>query len=123
MAGQERAGAYQRPPHLREEVDLPDLAAELLRTNLQIPNGTAWKINYRERTPGGGVKLIISWTEEIDRRQPFVFVRQLRKARLELLSHLMEGLGEHADLIAAIGQHMFIEIARGDAPRRRGQLA
>jgi hypothetical protein len=67
MAGQERAGAYQRPPHLREEVDLPDLAADLLRTNLQIPTGTAWKINYRERTPGGGVKLIISWTEEIER--------------------------------------------------------
>jgi hypothetical protein len=67
MAGQERAGIYQRPAYLREEVDLPDLAADLLRTNLQIPNGTSWKINYRERTSSGGVKFVISWIEEIER--------------------------------------------------------
>ena len=67
MARQERAGLYQRPPYLREEVDLPDLAADLLRANLQIPVGTSWKISSRERTPGGGVKFTLSWVEELER--------------------------------------------------------
>ncbi len=63
----EQAGVYRRPPYLRPGVDLPDLAADLLRTNLQIPEGVSWKIIQRERTPSGGVRFIMSWVQEVEK--------------------------------------------------------
>ena len=67
MSRLEQAGIYRRPPYLRPEVDLPDLSADLLRTNLQIPEGVSWKIIQRERTPSGGVRFIMSWIEEVEK--------------------------------------------------------
>jgi hypothetical protein len=87
MSRLERSGAYQRPPYLREEVDLPDLAADLLRANLRIPNGVTWKIDSREQTSSGGLKLTISWIEEVERttsRGEVVKLLQERKYVVQL---------------------------------------
>jgi len=67
MSKSEKAGTYVRPPYLRADIDLPDLAADLIRDNLQIPAEQLWKVIERERTPGGGIKFVISWTENVQR--------------------------------------------------------
>lgn len=67
MAKLEEAGHYTRPDYLREDADLPTLAAKVLRANLQVPEGIEWKIVEREKTRSGGVKLVITWTQEVTR--------------------------------------------------------
>ncbi len=67
MAKLEEAGHYTRPDYLREDTDLPTLAAKVLRANLQVPEGAEWKIVEREKTRSGGVKLVIAWMQEVTR--------------------------------------------------------
>lgn len=70
MSKLERAGLYRRPPYLRPEIDLPDLAIERLKENLRIPAGEAWKIIERVRTPSGGIQFTLFWTEKVKRIKP-----------------------------------------------------
>lgn len=66
----EKAGGYERPLHLRSDVDLPDLAIGLLKENLRIPDDAEWKIVEREKLPTGGLRFVLSWEEEVERALP-----------------------------------------------------
>jgi len=87
MAKLEDAGQYRRPDYLREDADLPTLAANVLRANLKVPDGVEWKIVEREKTRSGGVKLVVSWTEEVTRttsKGEIVKLVQEKRYRVEL---------------------------------------
>ncbi len=87
MAKLEEAGQYPRPDYLREDADLPTLAAKVLRANLKIPDGIEWKIVEREKTRSGGAKLVIAWTEEVVRttsKGEMVKLVQEKRYRVEL---------------------------------------